>query len=522
MPGAAQATPAIQVELPGDVNGDGALTIEDARLVRDVLGEEVDAPADFELRAEVSGNGAITLVDAELIESRALGALDRWPVKYGDLNGDLAVDLSDGFVALRLALGGTPPSFTIGLLADVDGDDEIGLVDSSLILAHALGLLDFFPVDPPPPIDRPTPTSTAVGDVPSASATPSAFAIAGTATPTPITGGQPDLVILSMKIDLQSGPGCYNPPAALGARVDVGNLGAGEAGHFAVWVEGVLQPVEGLAAGEAASLWFSGYDQNDMTAAIVDYSDEVPESDEGNNTREERLPVPTPPVTCTPTPVRTSTPPPIPTFTRTPTPPAGGLPDLVITTMEMVYLGNYGCFGGELATYLEIANVGGSDAGGFSLWFMDVLRRFDDGLAAGESRSVWYPYYYFPNVVSTATIDYWDEVPEGDESNNSRAEVLHIPDPPTCTPTPILPGSASATPSPKPPGGGTITATRTPTSTPPAGASATPTRTPTSNPPGGATVSATPYRSRTPTPIRTATPTPFPPAGGTATATPYP
>src|SRR3972149_6790112 len=121
LPGAAQATPAIQVELPGHVNGDGALTIEDARLVRDVLGEEVDAPSYFGHRAEVSGNGAITLVDAELIESRALGALDRWPVKYGDLNGDLAVDLSDGFVALRLALGGTPPSFTIGLLADVAG-----------------------------------------------------------------------------------------------------------------------------------------------------------------------------------------------------------------------------------------------------------------------------------------------------------------------------------------------------------------------------------------------------------------
>jgi len=183
-------------------------------------------------------------------------------------------------------------------------------VDSSLILAHALGLMDFFPVDPPPPNPPPAPTGTPAGDDSSVSATPSPFAIGGTATPTPITGAPPDLVILSMKIDLQSGPGCYNPPAAMGVRVAVANLGAGEAGHFAVWVEGVLQPVDGLAAGETASLWFTGYEQNDTTTAVVDYSDEVPEGDEGNNTREERLPVPTPPVTCTPTPVRTSTPPP--------------------------------------------------------------------------------------------------------------------------------------------------------------------------------------------------------------------
>jgi hypothetical protein len=325
-----------------------------------------------------------------------------------------------------------------------------------------------------------------------------------------------------MRIEFQSGAGCYSPPAELGVRVGFANLGEGDAGHFAVQVGGFLQGIDGLAAGQTASVWFSGYSHGEVTVAIVDPSNEQPESDEGNNTREEWVPVPTPPVTCTPTAPggasATPTPPASDAATATGTPFLPSGPDLVITRMEIVWLGTYGCYGTGLGTYLEIANVGVGDAGAFSLWFMDVTSRFDDGLAGGETVSHSYPYYYHPNGLNSAVVDSLDEVLEVDEGNNSRAEVLQVPDQPTCTPTPIPPGGASPTPTPRPPGGGTITVTRTPTRTPTGGVSATPTRTPTPAPPA-ATISATPYRTRTP--IRTATPAPITPTAAPVTATPY-
>jgi subtilase family serine protease len=88
-------------------------------------------------------------------------------------------------------------------------------------------------------------------------------------------------------------------------------------------VEGKTQRVEsGLAAGESRSLWFEGSNSHtEETHAIVDYHDEVRESNEANNSRQERVPVPTLPVQCTstPSPTPSMTPYP-PSSSGTPTP----------------------------------------------------------------------------------------------------------------------------------------------------------------------------------------------------------
>jgi hypothetical protein len=72
-----------------------------------------------------------------------------------------------------------------------------------------------------------------------------------------------------------------------------------------------VQGVQGLAAGAEISLWFEGYNQTSETHAVADSHAEVIESDETNNARTGRLPVPTPVPTCTPTasPTPTGTPP---------------------------------------------------------------------------------------------------------------------------------------------------------------------------------------------------------------------
>jgi hypothetical protein len=150
-------------------------------------------------------------------------------------------------------------------------------------------------------------------------------------------GELPDLRIVQMRIEVQAGGGSCGPPGPLGVRVVVINSGAARAGSFVVEVNGARQTVgQGLEAGQKISLWFEGYrygnrstpstppsgptatarpiDRDtptqtptptmppDYNVAIVDVLDQVVESDESNNRRAERLPIPTPIPTCTPTP----------------------------------------------------------------------------------------------------------------------------------------------------------------------------------------------------------------------------
>lgn len=130
-----------------------------------------------------------------------------------------------------------------------------------------------------------------------------------TPTPTPTMGSLPDLIPVSMAIELEN-PGCLIPGDNLGVRVWVQNAGTANAPAFVVDVNGAQQPVTGgLAAGASTSLFFPGYNTfPDPNVTVVDATFVVAESNEGNNILSQVLPVPTPPVPCTPTPTPTATP----------------------------------------------------------------------------------------------------------------------------------------------------------------------------------------------------------------------
>lgn len=108
----------------------------------------------------------------------------------------------------------------------------------------------------------------------------------------------PDLSILSMKIELETGSSCAYTSTTLGVRVSVRNTGGGAAG-FAVTTNGATLTLPGLAGQAVASLWFTGHTQN--STAFADSGFVIVESDENNNGLSQFLPIPTLPPTCTPT-----------------------------------------------------------------------------------------------------------------------------------------------------------------------------------------------------------------------------
>jgi hypothetical protein len=122
-----------------------------------------------------------------------------------------------------------------------------------------------------------------------------------TATPTSIH--TPDLLVLSMQIELETGDSCAFTSTLLGVRVFVKNQGSADAGPFLVTINGQDQKVTGLAAGQTVSLWFIGFATKNV--ALLDRTDLVQEDSETNNTSSSFLGVPTLPATCTPGPTVT-------------------------------------------------------------------------------------------------------------------------------------------------------------------------------------------------------------------------
>jgi hypothetical protein len=132
----------------------------------------------------------------------------------------------------------------------------------------------------------------------------------------------PDLVVSQMAITLETDGACDYASTQLGIRIGISNLGLVDAGPFVVEVNGAQQTVDtGLAPGQTAALWFSGYAMGE-NRVVLDPNNQVRESNEDNNTLVQMLPVPTLPPTCTPPPtdIPTDTPTPTPTHTPTPTP----------------------------------------------------------------------------------------------------------------------------------------------------------------------------------------------------------
>ncbi len=119
----------------------------------------------------------------------------------------------------------------------------------------------------------------------------------------------PDLVVESIA-DAQQPFDCVTPA---GVKVTVRNVGGGAAVASTTFVSSGAQhaslPTQALAAGEAVTFLSTvqGIPFGDTYTAEADFSDNVAESDETNNTRVEFLSLGTLP-TCTPTPTNTPAP----------------------------------------------------------------------------------------------------------------------------------------------------------------------------------------------------------------------
>jgi photosystem II stability/assembly factor-like uncharacterized protein len=163
--------------------------------------------------------------------------------------------------------------------------------------------------------------------------------ISGPASPvTPPGQVLPDLVVTQMRIELQNA-GCLMPGDPMGIRVWIKNNGQIAAGQFDVKVNTMNYMVTGLGAGETTSIFLPGY-SNPVTAT-VDSINIVIESDEGNNSRSETLPVPTPPLPCvTPTNAPTQTPTPAPVTLTGPYAVVGVAPSDVLNIRSGAGIGN--------------------------------------------------------------------------------------------------------------------------------------------------------------------------------------
>ncbi|MFZ6029370.1 MAG: cellulose binding domain-containing protein [Chloroflexota bacterium] len=138
--------------------------------------------------------------------------------------------------------------------------------------------------------------------------TPTATATATrTPTQTPDGSDKPDLSVVSMIIELETGSQCPYSSTMLGRRVTFRNTGTVDINvPFVVQADtDQLTYSAGLAAGQSASLWFSGGSSMGEHTAIVDATSLIDESNETNNTYQHYLPIPTLPpcITITPTPI---------------------------------------------------------------------------------------------------------------------------------------------------------------------------------------------------------------------------
>ncbi|MFZ6029920.1 MAG: cellulose binding domain-containing protein [Chloroflexota bacterium] len=134
------------------------------------------------------------------------------------------------------------------------------------------------------------------------------------------TSIQPDLVITSFYESMigYEGGGCVNEYNGYEFRVTVMNAGAAPAGSFEVAVEGSIQIVDGLAAGESITLHYplplepsvlptpSNTPWPGQVVAMADWTNVVAESNETNNSRTSSMATMTPPPLCTRTPTPTT------------------------------------------------------------------------------------------------------------------------------------------------------------------------------------------------------------------------
>ncbi|MCG3197577.1 MAG: hypothetical protein HUU16_15050 [Candidatus Omnitrophica bacterium] len=123
------------------------------------------------------------------------------------------------------------------------------------------------------------------------------------------------------------------------------------------------------------------------------------------------------------------------------------LPDLIPVSMYIGLEPGHDCSDpvGRLGTYATVMNQGEPIAGTFVIRVNGAEAVVQD-LADGQSTTSWVPAVAFPEA-ATMTVDVYNQIQEGNETNNELVDFLPIPaPPPTCTqtPTPLV------TPTPTP------------------------------------------------------------------------
>ena len=124
---------AINKSIQGDVNGDGAITNEDAEMVVKASAQMVSLSAEQQKRAEIDLDGKITSKDARLILRLANSVVSN-KAFVGDVNSDGKITQEDGQTTLRTVLKSVNLNDIQKRRADIDGDRKITVSDVRTIL----------------------------------------------------------------------------------------------------------------------------------------------------------------------------------------------------------------------------------------------------------------------------------------------------------------------------------------------------------------------------------------------------
>ena len=72
---------------------------------------------------------------------------DQTEVKYGDVNGDGIIDVSDAMLICQIYLGNVTPTDTQKKAADVNADGTIDVSDAMMVCQYYLGNITKFPAE---------------------------------------------------------------------------------------------------------------------------------------------------------------------------------------------------------------------------------------------------------------------------------------------------------------------------------------------------------------------------------------
>lgn len=136
----------------GDINNDGYVNANDALYLLNYLNCLIVFNQYEKLASDVDQDGKITFIDAEIIMNHSKGFIDSLPVtikinKYGDINDDGYVNISDFFLILRYLNKDEVFSPSQLHIADVDGDGQVTEKDRDLIEKHMNDEIKRFPVE---------------------------------------------------------------------------------------------------------------------------------------------------------------------------------------------------------------------------------------------------------------------------------------------------------------------------------------------------------------------------------------